>query len=116
MANEEPLVVVETRVDVVWEVIRKNCGDSRGGMVGKGETPLGRRGCRSVPERALGGENGDVSCGWGSGGHRGSKVLASRGGDEYVVGIDGDVLVKRGKEESVEYFLGYAGRCGRHGR
>jgi hypothetical protein len=77
---------------------------------------LRRGGCRSVCERAPGAQDGDISRDWGIGVHRGSEILASGGGDEHVVGIDGDVLVKWGEEESVEYFLGYAGRRRRHGR
>ena len=42
MTNEEPLVVVEAGVDIVREVVGKDCGDSRGGVVGKGETSLRR--------------------------------------------------------------------------
>ena len=113
-ANEEPLVIVEARVNVMQEVIRKDCGNGCGGVVGKGETPLRRGGSGSVHERAFGAENGDVSCDWGDGGHQGSEILASRGGDENVVGVDGDVLVKRGEEEGVEDFLSYLGGSGRH--
>ena len=40
LANEEPLVVVKARVDIVWEVIRENGGDGCDGMVWKGEAPL----------------------------------------------------------------------------
>ena len=114
LANEEPLVVVEACVDVVWEVVGENCGDSRGSVVGKGETPLCRGGCRSVHERTLGAQNRDIGCGWGSSVHRGSEVFAMGRGDKDVIGIDGDVFVKRGEEESVEDFLGYLGRSGRH--
>ena len=114
LTNEEPLVVVEAGVDIVREVIGKNCGDSRNGMVRKGETPLRCGGCRSVLERAFGAENRDVGRSRGSGSHRGSEVFASRGSDEDVIRVDGDVLVERGEEEGVEDFLSYLGRSGRH--
>ena len=114
MANEEPLVVVKMCVDIVQEVVRKDCGDGRGGMVRKGETPLCRGGCGSVLERALGAENGDISRGWGSGGHRGSVVFATRGGDKDVVGVNSDILVERGEKEGVKDFLSYLGGSERH--
>ena len=114
LANEEPLVVVKTGVDVVGEVILKDCSDSRNGVVGERETPLCRGGRGGVGEGTSGTEDRDVSRARGIGGHRGSEVFMARGGDKDVVGVDGDVLVKWGEKESVEYFLGYAGRCGRH--
>ena len=97
------------------EVIRKDGGDGRGSMVGKGKTSLCRGGSRSVREGAFSAEDGDINCCWGVGVHRGSKILAARGGDKNVVGVDGDVLVERGEEEGVENFLGDLGRSGRHG-
>ena len=68
----------------------------------------------SVLEGAFGAEDGDVCCNWGSSGHWGSEVLATRGGNEDVVGIDGNVLVKRGEEEGIEDFLSYLRGSGRH--
>ena len=114
LTNEEPLVVVKACIDIVWEVIREDCGDSCGGVVRKGEAPLRCGRCGSVHERALGAENRDVSCDWGSGAHQGSEVFASRGGDENIVGVNGNVFVEWGKEESIEDFLGYLGGSGRH--
>ena len=114
LTNEEPLVVVKAHIDVVWEVVRKDCGDGHDSVVGKGEAPLRRGGCGSILKRTLGAENGNVGCDWGSGGYRGSKVFASRGSDEDVVGVDGDVLVEWSEEESVEDFLGDARGSGRH--
>jgi hypothetical protein len=116
LTNEEPLVVVESGVDIVREVIGKNCGDSRNSMVGKGEASLRRGGYRSILKRASGAENRDVGHSWSSDGHRGSGVFVSRGSDEDVVGIDGDVLMERGEEEGVENLLSYSGRSGRHCR
>ena len=116
LTNEEPLVVMEACIDVMWEVVRKDCGDSRGSVIGKGEAPLRRGGCGSVRKRALGTENGDVSCGWGGGVHWGSEVFSSRRGDKDVVGVDGNVFVERGKQESVEDFLSYVGGSGGHCR
>ena len=115
LTNEEPLVVVKACVDIVRKVVREDGGDSRYSVVGKGETSLRRGGCGSVHEGAFGAENGDVGRGRGSGGHRGSKVFTAWGGDEDVIGVDGNILVKWSKEESVEDFLGYSRRGGRHG-
>ena len=83
-------------------------------MVRKGEASLRRGGSGSIREGAFSTENGDISCNRGSGGHWGSEVLASRRGDKDVVGVDGDVLVKRGEEEGVEDFLSDLGGSGRH--
>ena len=114
MANEEPLVIVETRVDVVWEVIRKNCGDGHDGVVGEGETPLRRSGCGSVRKRVFGTEDRYVGHGRGICGHWGSKVFTSWGGDENIVRVNGNILVEWSKEESVEDFLSDPRRHGRH--
>ena len=114
LANEEPPMVVKTRIDIVWEVVREDCGDSRGGVVWKRETPLRRGGCGSIRKRVFSTENRDVGCDWGGGGHRGSEVFALGGDDEDVVGVDGDILVKWGEEEGIEDFLSYLGGSGRH--
>ena len=114
LTNKEPLVVVKACVDIVWEVVREDRGNSRGSMVRKGKAPLCCGGSGSVCERAISAEDGDVSRDWGSSVHRGLEVLVLRGGDENVVGVNGNVLVKRGKKESVEDFLSYLGRGRRH--
>ena len=114
LTNEEPLVVVKACVDIVWKVIREDGGDSRYSVVGKGETSLCRGGRGSVREGAFGTENRDVSRNRGSGIQWGSDIFTSRRGDEDIVGVDSDIFVEWGKKESVEYFLGYVGRCGRH--
>ena len=114
LANEEPLMVVKTGVDVMRKVIRQDRSNSRGSVVRKGETALRRGGRRSIQERAFGAEDGDVSRDWGIGVHWGSEDLTSRGGDENIIGVDGNVLMKRGEEESVEDFLGNLGGSGRH--
>ena len=115
LTNEEPLVVVKACVDIVWEVVREDGSNSRDGVVRKGKASLCCGGRGSVFEGTFGAENGDIGRSWSCGGHRGLKVFAPRGSDKDVVGVDGDVLVERGEEESVEYFLGFAGRRGRHG-
>ena len=61
LTNEEPLVVMETSVDIVRELIRDDGGDSRDGVVREGETPLGRRRSGSMCERSFGIEDRNVS-------------------------------------------------------
>ena len=114
LTNEEPLVVVKACVNIMWEVIQEDCGYSHDSVVRKGEAPLRRGGSGSVRERACCAEDGNISHCWGRGSHRGSKVFTSRGSDENVIGIDGDILMKRSKEEGIEDFLSYLGRSGRH--
>ena len=85
-------------------------------MVREGEAPLRRGRSRSVHKGVLSTENRDIGYDWGSGCHQGSEALTPRGGDEDVVGIDGDVFVRRGEEKGVEDFLSYLRRSGRHRR
>ena len=82
----------------------------------KGEKSRNSGGCRSVLEWTFGAEDRHIGRDWGSGSRRGLEVFASRGGDENIVGVNGDVLVKRGEEESIENFLGDLGGCRRHSR
>ena len=114
LTNEEPLVVVKSCVNVVREVVGKDCGDSRYSMVREGETSLHRGRCGGVRQGTPGAKDGYIGRGRGIGSRRGSEVFASRRSDEDVVGVDGDVLVERGEEEGVEDFLSYSGRSGRH--
>ena len=107
-------MVVKARIDVMWEVVQEDRSDSHGSMVWKGIAPLRRGGCGSIHERALSAENGDISCNRGGSVHRGLGGFVSRGGDENIVGVNGDVFVKRCEEEGVEDFLGYLGGSGRH--
>ena len=116
LTNEEPLVVVKAGIDIVGEVIGEDGGDSRDGMIRDRETALRVSGRGGVRQRSPSTEDGYIGRGRGIHGHRGSKVFAAWGGDEDVVGIDGNIFVEWSEEESVEDFLGYAGRCGRHGR
>ena len=115
LTNEEPLVVVKSCVDAVREVVGEDCGDSRCGVVGKGEVTLCRGGRGSVRKGTFGAENGDIGRSRGNGIHWGSEIFVARRGDEYVIGVDGDVLVEWSKEESIEDFLGYLRGSGRHG-
>jgi hypothetical protein len=85
-------------------------------MVWKGKTSLCCGGRGSVLEGALGAENRDVSYDWSRGGHRGSEVFATRGGDKDVVGVNGDIFMEWGEKEGVENFLSYLGGGRRHGR
>ena len=114
MANEEPLLVVKAGIDIVGEVVGKDRGDGRDGVVREGETPLCRSRYGSVCKEAAGAEDRDVSRDRGISGHRGSEVLVTRRGGKHVVGIDGNVFVKWGEEESVEDFLRDLGGSGRH--
>ena len=114
LTNEEPLVVVKSCVDIVWEVVGEDCGDSRYSVVREGETSLCRGRCGNVRQGSSGVEDGYIGRGWGIGGRRGSEVFASGGSDEDVVGVDGNVLVERGKEEGVEDFLSDLGGSRRH--
>jgi hypothetical protein len=91
------LVVVKASVDIMGEIIRKDCGDSRDSVIREGEAPLRRGGCRSVYERTLGAEDRDIGRDRGSSGYRGSEVFTSGRGHEDVVGVNGDVLVKWGE-------------------
>ena len=115
LANEEPLVVVEAGVDIVREVVGKDCGDSRGSMVGKGKTPLRRGGCWGIYEGTFGTEDGDIGRDRGIDAHRRSEVFAAWGGYKDIVGVDSDVFVERGKKEGVKNLLSDLGRGGRHG-
>ena len=109
-------MIVETRIDVVREVIREDRGDCRDGVIRKGETPLCRSGCGSVHKRTFSTEDGYISRGWGICGHWGSKVFTLQGGDKDVIRVNGDVLMEQSKEESVEDFLSDLGGSGRHRR
>ena len=114
LTDEEPLIGVESGIDIVWEVVGKDRGYGRNSMIGEGETPLCCSGSGSVHERAFGTENRDVSCYGGISGHWGSEILTSRGGDENVIGVYSDILMEWGEEEGVEDFLSDLGRSGRH--
>ena len=74
MANEEPLVVVKACVNIVWKVVREDGGDSRYGVVGKGEASLCRGGRGSVCQGTFGTEDGHIGRGWGICGHRVSRL------------------------------------------
>ena len=97
MTNEEPLAVVKACVDIVRKVVREDGGDSRYGVVRKGEASLcrGRRG--SVRKGASGTEDRDIGRSWGINGRRGLEVFVSGSSHENVVGVNGDILVKRGE-------------------
>ena len=116
LATEEPLVIMEASIDVVREVVGKDCGDSRDGVIREGETSLCRGGCRSVCEGTFGAKDRDISRDRGTSGHRGLEVFAARRGDKDIVGVNCNVFMERGEEESVEDFLSDLGRSGRHGR
>jgi hypothetical protein len=116
LTNEEPLVVVKVSVDIMWEVIGKNCCNGSDGMIGKREISLcrsrhwfDRKGAPCAQDRDIG-CRGSINCHWGS------EVFSSRGGNINVVGVDGDVVMEWGKKESIKYFLSYAGGCRRHSR
>ena len=116
LTNEEPLVVVKSGVDVVWEVVGEDCGDSRRGVIREGKASLCRGRCGGICEGASGAEDRNVSRAWGIGGHRGPEVFVSGRGDEDIVGVYSDVFVERGEEEGVENLLSNLGGSGRHHR
>ena len=64
LTNEEPLMVMESSIDIVWKVVREDGSYGCNSVVGKGKAPLRRGGSRSIHEGAFGTENGDVSCDW----------------------------------------------------
>ena len=114
LTDEEPLVVVKARINIMQEVVREDGGDSCDSVVWEGEASLHCSGGGSVHERATSVEDRDVSHDWGSGIHWGSEVLVLWGGNENVVGVNSNVLVKQGKKKGVEDFLGYPRGSGRH--
>ena len=116
LTNEEPLVVMKTRVDVMREIIGKYGGDSRDGVVREREASLCCGGRGSVCEGASGAEDRDGSRDRGGGSYRGSEVFTSGRSHKDVVGVNGDVFVERGEKESVEDFLSDLGGSGRHCR
>ena len=85
-------------------------------MIGEGKAPLCRGRCRGICKRMFGTEDGDISRDWGIGIRRGSEVFASRRGDENVIGVNGNILMKRGKKKGVEDLLSDTGGSGRHCR
>ena len=109
-------MVVKASVDIVGEVIRKDGGNSRNGMIREGEASLCRGRCGSVRQRTFGAEDGYIGRDWGIGGHRWSEVFTSGRSDKDIVGVDSNVLVVWGEEEGIKDFLGDLGGSGRHGR
>jgi hypothetical protein len=110
------LVVVKAGIYIVGEVVGKDRGYGRDGVIGERETALCGSGCGGVRQRSTGAKDGYIGRSWGVCGHRGSEIFAAWGGDKDVVGVDGDVLVEWSKEESVEDFLSYSRGSGRHRR
>ena len=105
LANKEPLTGMELGVDIVWEVIGKDCCDGSDCMVRERETSLRRSrywfGCEGLSST----KNGDVGCDGGVSGHQGSEVLSSRGRDVDVIRVYGDIVMEWGEEEGIEKFL-----------
>ena len=85
LTNEEPLVVVKACVDIVWEVVGEDCGDSCYSVVRERETSLCRGRCGGVYEGTSGTEDRDVSRARGISSHWGSEIFAARGGDRKSV-------------------------------
>ena len=105
LTNEEPLVVVEAGVDMVWEVIGKdhgNCSDcvvrEREASLCRGRYQFGREGPSCT-------ENGDGSCNGIIGGHRGLKVLSLRSSNVHIVRVNGDIVVERGEKKGIKQLL-----------
>ena len=98
----------------MWEIIGEDSRDGGDCMIGEGEAPLCHGGDRCIGKQSASSENRDVGREGRISGHRGSEVFSARRGNVHIIGVDGDVVVKRGKEEGVEQFLGNAGGSGRH--
>ena len=96
------MVGMELGIDIVWEVIEKDCCDGSNCMIGKGKTPLRCSRYWFSGKGSSGTKNRDVGRDEGVGSHWGSKVLPSRSGDIDIVGIDGDIVVEQGEKEGVE--------------
>ena len=105
LTNEEPLMVVKSGIDIMWEVIREDSHNGGNGMVREREASLCRGRDWRIGKRLSSGEDGDVSRDGRIGRHQGSKVFLSRGGHKDIIRINGDILVEWGKKESVEKFL-----------
>ena len=106
LANEEPLGVMKACVDIVGKVIGQNGCNGSDHMIRDGETSLCRSRNRGIGKGVSCTQNRDIGCGGRSHGHRGSEVFSSWGSDKNIIRVDGDILVKRREEESVEKFLG----------
>ena len=116
LANEEPLVGMKSGIDIVREIIGEDSCDSSDCVVGEREASLCRGGYGFGGKGSSRAKDGDIGCRGSVDSHWRSEIFSSRGGDIDVVGVDSDIVIKRGKKEGVEYFLSYAGGCRRHGR
>ena len=116
LPNEEPLVVVKSRVDVMREIIREDCCNGGDRVVRERKTALCRSGhwfSNKGPSRTEDrdvGRDGCVSSHWGS------EVFSSGRCDEDVIGVNGDIFVEWGEEESIKKFLRNLWQSGRHRR
>ena len=116
LSYKEPLIGMEPGVDVMWEVIRKDCRDGGDSMIRERGTPLRRSGYWFGRKGTSCAQDRDISCHGSVDSPRGPEVFSSRGGDIDVIGVNGDIIMERGKKEGVKYFLSYAGGCRRHSR
>ena len=116
LSYKEPLIGVESGIDIMQEVVGKDCRDGGDSVIQKRENSLRRSGDWFGRKGTSGTEDGDI-CRRGSiDSHRGSEIVSSRGGDIDVVGVNSDIVMEWGEKEGVEHFLGYAGGWRRHGR
>ena len=114
LANEEPLVGMQSGVDVMQKVIRKNSRNGSDCVIGEGEAALccGRQ--WGVGKGLFCAQDGDIGCDGGIGVHRWSEVFLVGGGDKNIVGVYSDIFVEQGEEKGVEEFLRNMRQGGRH--
>ena len=105
LANKEPLIGMESGIDIVWKVIRKDGCNGSNCMVREREAPLCRSRYWLSHKRSSSAKNGDIGHNGGVGGHWWLEVLLSRGSDIDIIRVYGDVVMKWGKEEGIEKFL-----------
>ena len=61
LTNKEPLVVVESGIDVMWEIIREDCCYGGDGVIGERETSLLCGGNQGIGKRSSCTQDRDIS-------------------------------------------------------
>ena len=114
LTNEEPLRVVQSGVDIMREVVRKDCRNGSNCVIGEGKTFLHCGGYWFGGKGSPCAKNGDVGRDRGASSHWGSEILLLRRGDEDIVGVNGDIFMKGGEEESIKQLACNLGQSRRH--